>query len=296
MASIFTGQVPDSPNNADGAPGIITATTFVPAQDGVVSAIRFYSTTTVGGTYTGSLHEITVEDDPGPGAGTLLDSGVLAGPPASGSWVEIPLDAPVLVTAGVHYRAALHNSQGRYVASSGFFLAGNEVVNGDLTAPADGSPLLGGALRQGEFAYTGTATQYPNQSSSGSCYFIDVVYTTGSDPAEGTVAGTLGLAVAVAGAAPAAGSVAGSIGLATAAAGSAPASGTVAATLGLASAATGATTALGAVAASLALAVSARGSDGASGRPVTPYPFGQATVEPFPWAGRPVKSFSEVEP
>jgi hypothetical protein len=197
VANLFTSQTPSGTNNADGAPGIITSTSFIPAVNGTVTGIRFRATSTVGGTYTGALHVVTAEDDPGPGAGTLLGSAVLSGSPTASAWNTIPLGSPVAVTAGTLYRVALHNDQGRYVNTTSFFI-GADLVNGDLTAPADGSGAFAGALRNGSFEVTGTATQYPNNYFSGSSYFIDVEFTAGGAAISRTVDDPTGLADTVA--------------------------------------------------------------------------------------------------
>jgi hypothetical protein len=173
--SLFTNQVPESLNNNDGAPGIVLATSFTPAVDGLIHGIRFYATSTVGGTYTGALHQVTVEDDPGPGAGTLLGSGVLGDAPTPGEWNVIPLDTPVAVTAGTLYRAAMHNSGGRYVVTAAFF-NGPQLVNGNLSAPVNGDAAFGGAIRQGTFEVSATSTIYPNNDFNGSSYFVDVTF------------------------------------------------------------------------------------------------------------------------
>lgn len=179
MASLFTSQTPDSGNNSDGTPGITTATAVRFAVDGVVSAIRFFSTVTIGGTYTGLFYEVTAGDrDPGPGAGTLLASGP-GGTPDSATWNEITLTTPgeVAVTAGTLYKAAVFSGDGRYVNTNSFpaFVAGG-LTNGDITADADGTAVLGATLTQGSFQIDATPN-YPRTSGTDACYFVDVVFT-----------------------------------------------------------------------------------------------------------------------
>lgn len=175
MASLFTTETPTGVNNSDGTPGITFAVSFMVAVAGTITAVRFFSTTTVSGGYTGAVWEVTADDNPGPGAGTLLGSDVLVGAPDAGTWVNIPLDPVVAVEPGVLYRAGVHSDAGRYVNTPAVF--GSPVVNGDLTAPANGSdPVLLGSLAQGVFAINAALT-YPATTGNGTNYFADVVFT-----------------------------------------------------------------------------------------------------------------------
>lgn len=186
MATLFASQTPTLADNSDGTPGITSAVTVVFAEDGFVNGVRIYTTTTVGGTYTGALWQVTASD---PGTGTLLASKVYSGStPAGGAWLDITFDTPVAVTAGVAYRAGVHNSQGRYVATLSFF--GSALVNGDITAPAHNGTAGGFTVSQGTFRID-AAIGYPNSPGGGGTnYFADVDFTaaTGS-----TGSGTLTL-------------------------------------------------------------------------------------------------------
>lgn len=172
--SLFTVETPSGVNNSDGAPGIAFAVSFMVAVAGTITGVRFFSTTTVSGTYTAGVWQVTNDDNPGPGAGTLLGSDVLVGTPAAGAWVTIPLTTPVAVTPGTLYRAGVHSGAGRYVNSPAVF--GSPVVSGDLTAPANGSdPVLLGSLGQASFTIN-AALAYPGTSGNGTNYFADVVF------------------------------------------------------------------------------------------------------------------------
>jgi hypothetical protein len=200
--SIFTSQTPGSPNVVE-AGGITTGTTFIPAVDGVVSAIRFYATTDVEGTYTGSLYLPTADDDPeGSGTGTLLGSGVLAGAATPGAWNVIPI-TPVNVTAGTAYRVAMHNSAGHYVSTGSFaeFVTGG-LTSGNLFAPPAGYDIGIGTISQGSFNI-GAAPAYPSNGFNSGCYFVDVVFTATADVAEGSAAVGLVLTLSTTGEAPA---------------------------------------------------------------------------------------------
>jgi hypothetical protein len=173
VANLFTSQTPESPDNSDGTPGITSAVTVVFAEDGVVNGVRIFTTTTVGGTYTGLFYEVTSSD---PGTGTLLASEVYAGDtPDGGAWLDIVFDDPVPVTAGVAYRAGVHNSEGRYVATLAFF--DEPLVNGDITAPAHNGTAGAYTVSQGVFRID-ASPGYPNSPGGGETnYFADVDYT-----------------------------------------------------------------------------------------------------------------------
>lgn len=180
MANLFTGQTPTVTNADDGAPGIATATSVTFAQSGTVTGVRFYATTTVSGTYTVQLYQPTAADDISP-AGTLLASKVAGGAPTPGTWNTILFDTPVTVTTSTLYRAVLHSSAGRYVATLEFF--GVPLTNGDITAESNGNNPTGlGTLRQGTFAISATPT-YPSGAGNRTCYFVDVEFTAGAAPA-----------------------------------------------------------------------------------------------------------------
>lgn len=190
--SLFTSETPSTTDASDGTPGISTATTVQVAVSGTVSAIRFYATATKDGTYTAELWLATVADDDVP-AGTLLASKAVSSTAiTAATWNVITFDTPVSVTPGHLYRCVLHNSQGRYVATAGFFTSSG-LTTGNLTAYATGTdpnpPGLGG-MRQGSFRISAAAGSYPNISGNGSCYFVDLVFTSST-----TVDGTASLAL-----------------------------------------------------------------------------------------------------
>lgn len=245
MASLFTSETPSGVNNSDGTPGITFGVSLMFAVAGTVTAVRFFSTTTVSGAYTGAVWQVTADDNPGPGAGTLLGSDVLVGSPAAGAWVNIPLDPVVAVTPGVLYRAGVHSAAGRYVNSGGVF--GSAVVNGDLTAPANGSdPVLLGSLAQGVFAINAALT-FPATTGNGTNYFADVVFTPDGEaevaPGSTTVSVAVGAPTVGLGLHPAPGSVAVPVALGspTVSLGRSPAPGSTAVSVGLGAPTIGAT-------------------------------------------------------
>lgn len=176
--SLFTSQTPISGNNSDGTPGITTATTVTFAQAGTVSGIRFYSTTTVSGTYTVALYRVDTAD-PG-GSGTQLASATAGIAPTGGTWNTVMFSSPVSVVVGGLYRASLFSGAGRYVSSSNFFTSGGGgLVNGDITAPPNlfTDPTVG-QINQGTFVIN-AALAYPTDTFNATCYFVDVLF----DPA-----------------------------------------------------------------------------------------------------------------
>jgi hypothetical protein len=172
VANLFTSQTPAAANESDAAPGITSGVTVVFAEDGFVTGVRVFTTTTVGGTYTGALWQITASD---PGTGSLLASKVYSGStPAGGAWLDIVFDDPVPVTAGVAYRAGVHNDQGRYVATLSFF--GSPLTNGDITAPEHNGTAGAYTVSQGVFRID-SVIGYPNSPGGGATnYFADVEY------------------------------------------------------------------------------------------------------------------------
>ena len=199
---LFRNQTPTVTDASDGTPGITTATTIRFAADGTVPAVRFFATTTVGGTYTAGLWSVDSSD---PGGGTLLQQKSMAAAPTPGTWNTVTFDTPVSVTSAGLYRASLFSSGGRYVATTGFFTA--DLVNGNLTADASGDTVAGKTISQGTFRIA-SVFGYPNTSGSGTSYFVDVDFFAGAPAgASGTVtAGLPALTAAAAGTVPVSGS------------------------------------------------------------------------------------------
>jgi hypothetical protein len=216
--------------------------------------------------------------------------------PAPGGDQDILFAAPVPLSSGIIYAAAVLTVHYTYRSGASFpYATPNGVAmatTGKLSATSDpDDPPLG---------------------NTGLVFYVSPLIGADDGPAEGSAALGLGLAVAAAGGADAEGSAALDLGFAVAAAGARRAQGAVALDLGLNLAAAGARDSLGtaafgldlsvsssgvhasagASALSLNLALAAQGSDGQAGRPVTPWPYGAREVSGYPWAPRPVKSFS----
>lgn len=227
--SLFTSQTPTLPDQSDGAPGITTATTIVFAVDGTVPAVRFFATTTVSGTYTGLLWEVTNNDA---GTGALLDSKTAGAAPTGGTWNTIVFDTPVSVTAGVPYRVGLFSGAGRYVATSGFFAS--PLTNGDITAPAHLGAAGPYTVFQGTFAINASPT-YPTSTAGSASYLIDVLFDAAGAEVElaATLTATAGLTTGLTREAPMAASLTATAGLTAALIREAPLAASLTATAGL---------------------------------------------------------------
>jgi hypothetical protein len=221
--SLFTSWTPTSTNENDGAPGIATALKFSSAVAGVVKGVRFYRTTTDGGIYTVRLWLVTAgEEDPGPGAGTELANKTFGGTATTG-WNDVLFDTPVSIAADTLYAVERHNTQGRYVAEGGGLAF--SVTVGNLTAwganQSGDWPALG-TVRNGTYRFA-AAGNYPNQFSGAPNYGVDVIFEEAVDPAEGSAALGLDLALATSGARDSGAVAAAGLVLTLAAAGDAPA-------------------------------------------------------------------------
>lgn len=170
--SLFTSQTPVNGNQSDGAPGITTGTTVRFTADGQILGVRFWATTTVSGTYTGAVYQVT--DAAVGGTGTPLESKVADLPPSPDGWNTILFDDPVTITIGALYRSALHSSAGRYVNSPAVFV--DPIANEDIVADSNGDTSGGlGALAQGTFIVD-VDPQFPNLWFNSSNYFVDVIF------------------------------------------------------------------------------------------------------------------------
>lgn len=185
-SSLFTGQTPNVGNASDGTPGITRATTVQFSEDGQITHVRWWCPTTVTGTWTVAVWQVTAGDAGGSGAGTLLASKVHSGTPTGNAWNLTALDSAVPVVPGVLYRIGVHSNEGRYVASNSFFVT--PLVNGSIIAEANNADPVGlGALRQGTFQINAALT-YPQQVGVAASYFVDVVFVADSEG--GDVSGT----------------------------------------------------------------------------------------------------------
>lgn len=178
--SAHTSQTPSLGDVNNGA-AITVGATFVFAEDGQVTAIRFWAPTTNAGTYTAALYEVTTDDDPaGSGTGTeLATAAVSSSSITAGQFNDITI-ASVDVEAGTYYRAAVHCTSGRIVATGGVFTSA-AITNGNVTDIQHGTATPLGTLHNGTFT-EGAALAYPASSFNATDYFVDVVFTEGPPP------------------------------------------------------------------------------------------------------------------
>jgi parallel beta-helix repeat protein len=99
--------------------------------------------------------------------------------PAAGERVAVSLSEPLEVTAGTTYVAQVTvnaGGTGGYAAQAGGFATA--VVNGDLTAPADGDSGGNGVFNDS----SGVALAFASTDGSAN-YWVDVMFTPGDPPA-----------------------------------------------------------------------------------------------------------------
>lgn len=246
------------------------ALAFLPEVDGQVTHIRFRAHSTLsGGTYIGTLWEVTDSDPPaGSGNGTIIGQATF-GAITAGAWNTVALSPAVDVVAGALYKAALYTSVGRYLSKSGFFVSGG-ITRGNLTAVGDNVLAGGFQVRNGSFFYAAASPDPPYpQDGAGGAYLVDVVFEPGAvEPSEGTLAANLNLAPALTGARASQGTLAGAVNLAPALTGARASAGALAGAVNLQTALAGARASQGAVAGAVNLApalAGARASLGALG-------------------------------
>src|SRR5262249_6038998 len=127
-------------------------------MNGLITAIRFYKGVGNTGTHIGHLWTST---------GQLLASATFTSETATG-WQQVSFPTPVAVTAGTIYIASYFAPNGHHAGNQDYFTA-NGADGTTLHAPSSGAS--GG---NGVYAYGATST-FPNQSYSGSNYWVDVV-------------------------------------------------------------------------------------------------------------------------
>ncbi len=132
---------------------------FKSSAPGFVKGIRFFSSNSPSGTYTGHLWT---------SSGTLLNSAVFTNVTANG-WQEVSFATPIAIKADTIYVASYHTKKGNYSATSAGLV--NSVSSGSLTALA--SNLSGG---NGLYMYDSSG-KFPTNSFNATNYWVDVVFT-----------------------------------------------------------------------------------------------------------------------
>jgi hypothetical protein len=132
---------------------------------GIITGIRFYKSIGNTGTHVGKLWSTN---------GTLLASAVFTSETVSG-WQTVSFANPVAVTSNTIYIASYHCPGGHYsVNRTQFSTTG--VANPPLHVPANN--VAGG---NGIYVY-GSSSAFPNRSSSGANYWVDVIFSPDAAP------------------------------------------------------------------------------------------------------------------
>jgi hypothetical protein len=200
MARAHTNQTPVD-GDIDNTNAITTGNLFTVDTDRTIHAVQFYAPTTNTGTYTVGLWEVDDDDDPGPSAGTLLESASIASASVvAGDWNRVAID-PTPVLAASAYRVGVHASSGRFVRTAGALTAAS-ISNAGITIEQSGTDLGGlfdGVIRNGTFN-EGVALAYPASVFGQPDYFVDVDDESDEEPTEAAFAITTALpTMAVAG-------------------------------------------------------------------------------------------------
>lgn len=157
--TIWSGStVPGTPADSDTA-AVEVGVKFRADTAGTITGVRFYKGSGNTGTHVGKLWSST---------GTLLASVTFTGETATG-WQQATFAAPVTISAGTIYVASYYAPRGRYAADEGYF-TGTTVINGPLTALADGTSGGNGVYRYG------SGGGFPNSTFGATNYWVDVVF------------------------------------------------------------------------------------------------------------------------
>ncbi len=162
--AIWPDVAPTGVSDATDGNAVQLGVKFTATQAGSISGIRFYKVPDNGGTHTGSLWTST---------GTLLATGTFTNESTAG-WEELDFSTPVSIAAGTTYVASYHTNSAHYAYTANGLLSA--VASRPLTALASG----------GVYAY-GSSSTFPSNSTNGTNYWVDVVYTTPSGTFSPTV-------------------------------------------------------------------------------------------------------------
>ncbi|MEU5695145.1 DUF4082 domain-containing protein, partial [Actinosynnema sp. NPDC020468] len=158
--SVFSqASVPGTPAVAEGG-GYELGMRFKPTTNGSVTGVRFYKGPGNTGQHTGSVWSST---------GGLLATGTF-GAESAGGWQTLTFTSPLAVTAGSTYVVSYFAPNGHYALDTSFFADNTTITTGPLTAPAHSAEAANGVFN--------TGAGFPNTSSAGNNYWVDVLFTT----------------------------------------------------------------------------------------------------------------------
>lgn len=167
--SIFTTQLPAAAVDNDKTGGDEKGIKFSSSVPGLITGVRFYKKAGMNGTHIGELYTST---------GVRLAQASFTNETPSG-WQSVLFLNPVAITAQTSYVAAVFYSDGNYIEDNDYF-KGKSVINGGLTAPADGTNGASGkdpGTGQGFYIYSATPA-FPNTLFRSANYWIDVSFTS----------------------------------------------------------------------------------------------------------------------
>ncbi|WP_158861805.1 N,N-dimethylformamidase beta subunit family domain-containing protein [Leifsonia sp. AG29] len=158
-ASILGSQVPAVADSGD-ASAVEVGLQFTAQQNGFISGVRFYKSSTNTGTHTGSLWDTS---------GNRLATVTFSGESASG-WQTASFTSAVAVTAGTKYVVSYSAPAGHYSATSWAFAYRGLSDNVYSVAGGFGAPAAG--------VYSSALGTYPQSSYNNANYWVDAVFTT----------------------------------------------------------------------------------------------------------------------
>ncbi len=162
--SIFTPSMAPAVSSLNDPSSVEVGVKFTVTRPGYVTGIRFFKGTGNGGTHTGSLWTAT---------GQLLSRVTFTGETASG-WQQARFERPVFVNSNTTYVASYFAPQGRYSATSDYFIAARDMSPIRVPSAAE----AGG---NGVYSY-GTTTRFPTETFGAPNYWVDVVFETSLPP------------------------------------------------------------------------------------------------------------------
>jgi hypothetical protein len=155
--TLFSATSAPATAAADDTGAVELGVKFTADTPGSVTGVKFYKGSGNTGAHTGSLWSST---------GALLATGTFSNETASG-WQTLTFSSPVSILPNTVYVVSYHATVGHYSADTTFFA--NQYDAWPLHAPS-------AATGNGVYAYG--ASQFPNQPSGGTNYWVDVVYTS----------------------------------------------------------------------------------------------------------------------
>ena len=151
------------PSVIDSGPGasVEVGVKFTSDLNGTITGLRFYKSAANTGTHIGNLWSST---------GTLLATAIFTNETDSG-WQQVDFSSPIAITANTTYVASYHTDVSHFSLD----------LNAFATAGVDNPPLhaLATGVSGGDGVYLySTTSSFPNNSYSGSNYWVDVVFST----------------------------------------------------------------------------------------------------------------------